>query len=54
MLATDGLTSFVEKEDIEKIISSDNSLEEITDSLINKANEVAGKDNVSVILIKYE
>ncbi|CEO13213.1 phosphatase [[Clostridium] sordellii] len=54
LLATDGLTSFVEKEDIEKIISSDNSLEETTDSLINKANEVAGKDNVSVILIKYE
>ncbi len=53
LLATDGLTSFVDKEDIEEIVSSDEKIEDITEKLINKANEIAGKDNVSVILIKY-
>ncbi|MGL5642751.1 MAG: Stp1/IreP family PP2C-type Ser/Thr phosphatase, partial [Paraclostridium sp.] len=54
LLATDGLTSFVDKNDIEDIVSRCENVENITESLIDKANEVAGKDNVSVILIKYE
>ncbi|MEG0181262.1 MAG: Stp1/IreP family PP2C-type Ser/Thr phosphatase [Peptostreptococcaceae bacterium] len=54
LLATDGLTSFVDKNDIESIVSSDENIEDITEKLIDKANEIAGKDNVSVILIKYD
>jgi PPM family protein phosphatase len=53
LLATDGLTGFVDKDEISDIIRMDESINEMTDSLINRANEVAGKDNVSVILIKY-
>lgn len=53
LLATDGLTGFVDQRDMRDIICKDENIDNITDSLINRANEVSGKDNVSVILIKY-
>ncbi|RDY28675.1 Stp1/IreP family PP2C-type Ser/Thr phosphatase [Romboutsia weinsteinii] len=52
LLATDGLTGFVEDDEVKKIISKDKNIDEISEELINMANEVSGKDNVSVILIK--
>lgn len=52
LLATDGLTGCVEKEDIKDILSSDMSIEDISKNLIDIANMNSGKDNVSVVLIK--
>lgn len=53
LLATDGLTGFVDKNEINEIISKDEEVEVIAENLINKANELSGKDNVSVILVNY-
>ena len=53
LLATDGLTGFVDKSEINEIISKDEEVEIIAENLINKANELSGKDNVSVILVNY-
>lgn len=53
LLATDGLTGPMDKDEIDEIISNDDDLEFISNNLINKANELSGKDNVTVILIKY-
>lgn len=53
LLTTDGLTGYIDKDEINEIISSDDDLDVIANNLIDKANEVAGKDNVTVILINY-
>lgn len=51
LLATDGLTGCVEDRDIKKIIEKNDTLESLNKELIDMANELSGKDNVSVILI---
>lgn len=53
LLATDGLTGFVDDEKIRAIIGKDENIETLSDELINIANDISGKDNVSVILIKH-
>lgn len=52
LLATDGLTGFVEDEVIKEIILKDEDIMILTEELINTANNISGKDNVSVILIE--
>lgn len=52
LLASDGLTGFVEYENIKEIIMEKEPVLDLTKKLINKANEIAGKDNISVILIE--
>lgn len=52
LLATDGLTGFVDDEVIKDIISKDEDIMNLTEELINTANNISGKDNVSVILIE--
>ncbi len=54
LLASDGLTSFVEDEDIELIIKEETDIKVACQKLIDKANENSGKDNISVILSKIE
>lgn len=54
LLATDGLTGFVEDNMIKEIIEKNDDIENISNELINAANDMAGKDNVSVILIKHK
>ncbi|HBF7434369.1 TPA: Stp1/IreP family PP2C-type Ser/Thr phosphatase [Clostridioides difficile] len=54
LLATDGLTWFIDDEDIRDLIL-DYEYERtsnISEELISMANDVSGKDNVSVIVIK--
>ncbi|MDR0879926.1 MAG: Stp1/IreP family PP2C-type Ser/Thr phosphatase [Clostridioides sp.] len=52
LMATDGLTGFVEYKEIRKtIIDNRDDLNKTSESLINIANDISGKDNVSVILI---
>lgn len=51
LLATDGLTGFVADDEIENIIKNNEEFEDISNELINTANN-AGNDNVSVILVR--
>ncbi len=53
LLASDGLTGFVAKEDIEDILLNNEDISITNKKLIDVANDVSGKDNVSVILIKH-
>lgn len=52
LLATDGLTGFVEDKQIKDIILNGEDIDTISKNLINIANDISGKDNVSVVLIK--
>lgn len=52
LLSTDGLTGFVEDKQIKDIILNGEDIDTISKNLINIANDISGKDNVSVILIK--
>ena len=53
LLATDGLTGFVDDNEIENAISKDEEIEKLSEELIDMANDMSGKDNISVILIKH-
>lgn len=52
LLASDGLTGFVEDAIIKETIMEEKSIVDLTEKLINIANDIAGKDNISVILIE--
>lgn len=52
LLATDGLTGCASKEDITSVLSKKEDIPDISKNLIDIANEISGRDNVSVILIK--
>lgn len=51
LLASDGLTGFVDDNIIENIISKNNDVKDLAQELINVANDISGKDNISVVLI---
>ncbi|WP_296645204.1 Stp1/IreP family PP2C-type Ser/Thr phosphatase [Romboutsia sp. 13368] len=52
LLTSDGLTGFVDDEAIKDILLKDKNINDLAQDLINKANDVSGKDNISVILIE--
>lgn len=52
LLASDGLTGFVEDKTIKEIIIGCEPIVNLTEKLINIANDIAGRDNISVILIE--
>lgn len=52
MMCTDGLTNMIDDSDIKAIVNDGNDLSEITDTLIDVANNNGGKDNISVVLIE--
>ena len=54
LLASDGLTGCVSKEDIKNILLINEDISEINKKLIDMANDVSGKDNVSVVLVKHK
>ena len=47
-LASDGLTNMLDREQIEKVLLSDDTVEEKVEKLIKKANNRGGTDNISV------
>ena len=51
LLASDGLTGFVDDNIIENIILKDKDAKDLTQELINTANDISGRDNISVVLI---
>lgn len=52
LLASDGLTGFVDDNIIENIILKDEDVKDLAQELINVANDISGKDNISVVLIR--
>ncbi|WP_026893907.1 Stp1/IreP family PP2C-type Ser/Thr phosphatase [Clostridiisalibacter paucivorans] len=54
MLCTDGLTNMLKDEDISEILTKEENLDVACDTLINKANNVGGTDNTTVMLIKVD
>jgi protein phosphatase len=54
LLCSDGLHGMVGDDEIGRILASGSgSLEEATSSLVDAANEAGGRDNVSVVLLRY-
>ncbi len=51
LLCSDGLTNFVEEEEIHSIILADATLEEKCNCLINRANENGGGDNITTVIM---
>lgn len=51
LLATDGLTSMLDEEEIKQILFLNENPEEIVNKLVEKANEAGGKDNVTAVVI---
>lgn len=54
LMCSDGLSNMIEDGEIQKIAGKGSSLEEIANELINTANKNGGKDNISVVLARYE
>jgi len=54
MLCSDGLHGFVSSDSILQVLASMESLEAGCNSLVDLANYRGGKDNISVILIRYD
>ena len=52
LLASDGLTGFVDDDEIKNIIQKSNDIEIASKNLVYIANEISGRDNISVILIE--
>lgn len=52
LLCSDGLTTMIDDDEILSIIKRSESVENAASSLIAKANENGGKDNISVVLVK--
>ena len=51
-ICSDGLFAMIEENDIQDILMNSLSLEQKCKQLVQKANDVGGKDNISVILVK--
>lgn len=52
MLCSDGLSDMVAEPDISALLIHDISLEDKVTSLVGKANEAGGRDNITIILIQ--
>ncbi|MBP3799999.1 MAG: Stp1/IreP family PP2C-type Ser/Thr phosphatase [Bacilli bacterium] len=54
LLCSDGLTNMLDNEQIEKVLMSDNTIEEKVEKLIMKANNRGGTDNISIAYLIRE
>lgn len=54
LLCSDGLTNMVADSEIKKVITEAGDVSEAAKQLVDMANENGGKDNISVVLIRYE
>lgn len=51
-LCSDGLTDFVSNDEIKKVLLENDSIDEMTESLIEQAIHRGGKDNITIIMMK--
>ncbi len=54
ILCSDGLTNHLEDDEIRKLAEADDSLEANCDRLVYLANQRGGRDNITVVLVRYE
>ena len=54
LLCSDGLTNMLPDEEIARILKSETDPEQTCQKLVSRANEEGGKDNITVILARYE
>ncbi|HZJ77149.1 MAG TPA: Stp1/IreP family PP2C-type Ser/Thr phosphatase, partial [Oscillospiraceae bacterium] len=54
ILCTDGLSNFVDKHEIEKIVLEIEDSKEICERLVSMANKRGGYDNITVLVAKYD
>jgi serine/threonine protein phosphatase PrpC len=54
LLCSDGLTSMISEDRVAEIIGSADALQEAADRLIEEANEAGGRDNITVVLSRFE
>lgn len=54
LLCSDGLTNMLDNEQIERVLLSDNTIEEKVEKLIMKANNRGGTDNISIAYLIRE
>lgn len=54
LLCSDGLTNFVDEENIGRLIKESESVESACNALIDEANQNGGGDNITVVLIKLD
>jgi len=54
LLCSDGLTDLVTKAEITTVLNQQETLQQKTQQLIDKANDKGGKDNITVVLIDYQ
>lgn len=54
LLCSDGLTNMLNEEQIERVLSSGLSVEEVVTKLVRKANSRGGTDNITVIYFDME
>lgn len=54
LLCSDGLTTMLTDEQIEKVLNSDLTVEETVDKLIKKCNSRGGNDNISIAFLRKE
>lgn len=53
LLCSDGLTNMVSEEEILTVLLSERTLSEKVDTLITRANEAGGADNITVLVIHF-
>ncbi len=54
LLCSDGLSDLVDSQTMIAILSGKGSLKEKTNALITRANELGGKDNITVVLVQHQ
>lgn len=54
LLCSDGLTTMMTKEQVEKILEEDLTIEEKVSKMIKKCNARGGNDNISVALLEMK
>ena len=52
LLCSDGLTSMVRRDRMREIVSGSDSLDAAADSLVREANEMGGRDNITVVMFR--
>ena len=50
MLCSDGLSNMIEDEDMEYIVKNSDTLQTAAESLVARANENGGNDNITVVI----
>lgn len=54
LLCSDGLTNFVEDEEIKEIINGQDNLQKKSEKLVQTANSRGGRDNITIVVLERE